>query len=157
MEGDPTYKEVKGEFRFKCWYCSKILYSNVSAMLHIQGHIDSDKQVNLDLNDLTSCKHCYKVFNTPFEMQTHIEKVHSNKANVLLCRICEKDHDTRYSLKEHMRRNHNACEMPYSCQLCMFSPQQGEVISGFEARYHGQVAGLKPATEGSQQISGRIY
>ena len=59
----------------QCWYCNKMLYSNVAAMLHIQGHIDSDKQVNLDLNDLTSCKHCYKTFNTPFEMQTHIEKV----------------------------------------------------------------------------------
>jgi len=44
-------------------------------MLHMQGHIDNDKQQNLDLSDLTQCKHCYKQFDTPFEMQCHIEKV----------------------------------------------------------------------------------
>ncbi|GFO41074.1 pogo transposable element with znf domain, partial [Plakobranchus ocellatus] len=62
--------------------------------------------------------------------------VHSNKANVLLCRICEKDHDTRYSLKEHMRRNHNACEMPYSCQLCMFrSSMYSDVVDHFKKKH----------------------
>ncbi|GFR59058.1 Pogo transposable element with ZNF domain, partial [Elysia marginata] len=136
MEGDPTYKETKGEFRFKCWYCNKMLFSNLAAMLHIQGHIDSEKQVNLDLNDLTSCKHCYKSFNTPFEMQTHIEKVHTNKANNLLCRICEKDHDSRHSLREHMRRNHNACEMPYICQLCKFrSSMYSDVVDHFKKKH----------------------
>ena len=59
----------------QCWYCNKMLYNNVAAMMHIQGHIDSERQVNLDLSDLTQCKHCYKTFDTPFEMQTHIEKV----------------------------------------------------------------------------------
>ncbi|RUS80500.1 hypothetical protein EGW08_011721 [Elysia chlorotica] len=136
MEGDPTYKEAKGDFKFKCWYCNKMLNSNVAAMLHIQGHIDSDKQVNLDLNDLTSCKHCYKTFNTPFEMQTHIEKVHTNKANTLLCRICEKDHDSRHSLREHMRRYHNACEMPYICQLCQFrSSMYSDVVDHFKKKH----------------------
>ena len=52
-----------------------MLYNNVAAMTHIQGHIDSEKQVNLDLTDLTNCKHCFKTFDTPFEMQTHMEKV----------------------------------------------------------------------------------
>ena len=44
-------------------------------MQHIQGHIDSSKQQNIDLSDLTQCKQCYKQFDTPFEMQTHMEKV----------------------------------------------------------------------------------
>lgn len=43
--------------------------------MHLQGHIDSEKQQTLDLSDLTQCRHCYKQFDTPFEMQTHIEKV----------------------------------------------------------------------------------
>lgn len=59
----------------QCWMCTKMLYNNVKAMMHLQGHIDSEKQQNLDLSDLTQCKHCYKQFDTPFEMQTHIEKV----------------------------------------------------------------------------------
>ena len=50
-------------------------------MQHIQAHIDSTKQLNIDLSDLTQCKHCYKQFDTPFEMQTHVEKVR-NKATV---------------------------------------------------------------------------
>ena len=54
-----------------------MLYNNVRAMQHIQGHIDSSKQHNIDLSDLTQCKQCYKQFDTPFEMQTHMEKVRS--------------------------------------------------------------------------------
>ena len=52
-----------------------MLYNNIKAMMHIQGHIDSSKQQNIDLSDLTQCKHCYRQFDTPFEMQTHVEKV----------------------------------------------------------------------------------
>ena len=52
-----------------------MLYNNLRIMMHMQGHIDSEKQQNLDLADLTECKHCYKQFDTPFEMQSHIEKV----------------------------------------------------------------------------------
>ena len=44
-------------------------------MQHIQGHINSSKTHNIELSDLTFCKHCYKQFDTPFEMQTHVEKV----------------------------------------------------------------------------------
>ncbi|CAG5125728.1 unnamed protein product, partial [Candidula unifasciata] len=143
MEGDPTYQEAKGEHRFKCWYCNKMLYNNVAAMMHIQGHIDSERQVNLDLSDLTQCKHCYKQFDTPFEMQTHIEKVHMNNANVLLCRICERNHDSRQALKEHMRKSHNACEMPYICQLCKFrSSMYSDVVDHFKKKHNGSDAVL---------------
>eukprot|EP00106_Octopus_bimaculoides_P020369 XP_014787811.1 PREDICTED: zinc finger protein 280D-like [Octopus bimaculoides] len=89
MEGDPNYWEEKGEHRFKCWYCSKMLYNNVRTMMHMQGHIDSEKQQNLDLSDLTQCKHCYKQFDTPFEMQTHIEKKHDSSP-FILCLYCLK-------------------------------------------------------------------
>ena len=63
-----------------------MLYNNVKAMMHLQGHIDSEKQQNLDLSDLTQCKHCYKQFDTPFEMQTHIEKVRGVVADIGLCK-----------------------------------------------------------------------
>lgn len=136
MEGDPTYFEEKAEFRFKCWMCTKMLYNNVKAMMHLQGHIDSEKQQNLDLSDLTQCKHCYKQFDTPFEMQTHIEKVHMNNVNVLMCRICEKDHDSRGALTTHMRQNHCACEMPYVCQLCNFrSSMYSDVVDHFKKKH----------------------
>ncbi|XP_060076236.1 uncharacterized protein LOC132555873 isoform X2 [Ylistrum balloti] len=136
MEGDPSYVEEKGEYRFKCWYCSKMLYNNIKAMMHIQGHIDSGKQHNLDLSDLTQCKHCYKQFDTPFEMQTHVEKVHMNGANVLLCRICERDHESRNALTHHMRQNHNACEMPYICHLCSFrSSMYSDVVDHFKKKH----------------------
>ncbi|XP_063438123.1 uncharacterized protein LOC134719102 isoform X2 [Mytilus trossulus] len=136
MEGDPTYEEEKGEFRFKCWYCNKMLYNNVKAMMHIQGHIDSSKQQNIDLSDLTQCKHCYKQFDTPFEMQTHVDKVHMSNTNVLLCRICERDHESRQALTNHMRQNHNACEMPYTCQLCKFrSSMYSDVVDHFKKKH----------------------
>ncbi|XP_056001961.1 uncharacterized protein LOC125661824 isoform X2 [Ostrea edulis] len=135
-EGDPTYNEEKNEFRFKCWYCNKMLYNNIKAMMHIQGHIDSSKQQNIDLSDLTQCKHCYRQFDTPFEMQTHVEKVHMNNVNVLMCRICERDHQSRQALMTHMRVNHNACEMPYICQLCKFrSSMYSDVVDHFKKKH----------------------
>ncbi|KAK3096156.1 hypothetical protein FSP39_023825 [Pinctada imbricata] len=136
MEGDPTYSENKDEFRFKCWYCNKMLYNNIKAMMHIQGHIDSSKQQNIDLSDLCQCKHCYKQFDTPFEMQTHVEKVHMNNVNVLLCRICERDHESRQALTNHMRQNHNSCEMPYICHLCNFrSSMYSDVVDHFKKKH----------------------
>ncbi|XP_045183283.2 uncharacterized protein LOC123541760 isoform X2 [Mercenaria mercenaria] len=134
-DGDASYTEEKGEYRFKCWYCSKMLYNNVRAMQHIQGHIDASKQQNIDLSDLTQCKHCYKQFDTPFEMQTHVEKVHlSNK--VLMCRICEKDFSTPRELTVHMKGNHHACEMPYVCHLCNFkSSMYSDVVDHFKKKH----------------------
>ena len=52
-----------------------MLYNNMRIMMHMQGHIDTEKQQNIDLSDITQCKHCYKQFDTPFEMQCHVEKV----------------------------------------------------------------------------------
>ncbi|KAK3590874.1 hypothetical protein CHS0354_033802 [Potamilus streckersoni] len=134
-EGDVSYTEEKGEYRFKCWYCSKMLYNNVRTMQHLQGHIDSGKQQNLDLSDLTQCKHCYKQFDTPFEMQTHMEKVHLS-TKVLMCRICEKDQDTYGALGNHMKQCHMACEMPYVCQLCNFrSSMYSDVVDHFKKKH----------------------
>ena len=57
-------------------------------MMHMQGHIDSEKQQNLDLSDLTQCKHCYKQLDTPFEMQQHVERVSLYHVHALrLCRV----------------------------------------------------------------------
>ncbi|XP_060573092.1 uncharacterized protein LOC132731011 [Ruditapes philippinarum] len=94
-EGDTSYTEEKGEYRFKCWYCSKMLYNNVRAMQHIQGHIDASKQQNIDLSDLTQCKHCYKQFDTPFEMQTHVEKKHDS-SHYMLCLYCLRTFEVKF-------------------------------------------------------------
>ncbi|XP_064596128.1 uncharacterized protein LOC135462794 isoform X2 [Liolophura sinensis] len=135
-EGNAWYSEETGEYRFKCWYCNKMLYNNIKAMMHLQSHIDSEKQHNLDLSDLTQCKHCYKQFDTPFEMQTHVEKVHLSTSNVLMCRICEKDHETNSALSSHMKQNHGSCEMPYICQLCFFrSSMYSDVVDHFKKKH----------------------
>ena len=63
------------QFTLQCWYCHKMLFNNVRLMMHVQGHVDSEKQQNPNLSDLTKCKHCYKQFETPYSMQCHIEKV----------------------------------------------------------------------------------
>ena len=31
--GDPAYVEQKGEFRFKCWHCEKMLYNNLKVRM----------------------------------------------------------------------------------------------------------------------------
>ncbi len=53
-----------------------MLYNNLRIMVHMQSHIDTEKgPQKLDLSDITQCKHCFKQFDTPFEMQCHVEKV----------------------------------------------------------------------------------
>ncbi|XP_074661151.1 uncharacterized protein LOC141913879 isoform X3 [Tubulanus polymorphus] len=135
QEGLIESQEI-GEYRFKCYHCQIMLYNNIKVMIHMRAHIESEKQQNIDLNDLTQCKHCFRQFDTPFEMQTHVEKVHQSNSCVLVCRICEKDHTTHRTLTAHMRTVHKPCEMPYVCQLCSFrSSLYDDIIDHFNKKH----------------------
>ncbi|KAI8491018.1 hypothetical protein Bbelb_314370, partial [Branchiostoma belcheri] len=72
--------EDKGSCVFKCYTCSKVLKSNIKYMNHIRHHIEHERQQNPDISDVTSCQRCFKRFETPFQLQCHLETMH-NTAN----------------------------------------------------------------------------
>ncbi len=37
--------------------------------------------------DLCQCKYCYKEFDTPYAMQSHLEEVHLKKGSEFVCRF----------------------------------------------------------------------
>ena len=37
--------------------------------------------------DLCQCKYCYKEFDTPYAMQSHLEEIHLKKGSEFVCRF----------------------------------------------------------------------
>lgn len=100
MEGSSNYREEKGEYRFRCHVCSKMLYSNVKLMFHMMNHIDEALQPLLSPSGLNQCTTCYLVFPTPFALRQHTEECHQGSNT---CRICEKDMGNENGLRRHMQ------------------------------------------------------
>uniref|UniRef100_T1IVH9 Uncharacterized protein n=1 Tax=Strigamia maritima TaxID=126957 RepID=T1IVH9_STRMM len=111
---------VQPQYKFKCCVCKKLLDNNIKMMKHLSAHIESIKQRNMDLSDVSQCKHCFREFDTPYVMQCHIEDVHLNNSSSLKCRICDQAFQYEESLIKHMVSTHTAVEMPYSCEVCKY-------------------------------------
>lgn len=45
-------------------------------MNHMKHHVELDQQ-NGEVDVHTICQHCYRQFTTPFQLQCHLESVHS--------------------------------------------------------------------------------
>lgn len=45
-------------------------------MNHMKHHVELDQQ-NGEVDGHTICQHCYRQFSTPFQLQCHLENVHS--------------------------------------------------------------------------------
>lgn len=45
-------------------------------MNHMKHHVELDQQ-NGEVDVHTICQHCYRQFSTPFQLQCHLENVHS--------------------------------------------------------------------------------
>ena len=41
------------------------------------------------LENHTTCQHCYCQFSTPFQLQCHIESFHTSQERAAVCKICE--------------------------------------------------------------------
>ncbi|XP_007528849.1 zinc finger protein 280B [Erinaceus europaeus] len=117
-EGDEQPEE-KTHTTFKCPSCLKSL-KNIKFMNHMKHHLELEKQIGDSWKNHTTCQHCHRQFPTPFELQCHIENVHTAQEAVPLCKICELSFKTDQALLEHMKDNHKPGEMPYVCQVCNY-------------------------------------
>ncbi|XP_075117308.1 pogo transposable element with ZNF domain isoform X2 [Leptodactylus fuscus] len=104
---------------FRCMHCSKRLKNNIRFMNHMRHHVELDQQ-NGEVDGHTTCQHCYRQFSTPFQLQCHLENVHSSYESTTKCKICEWAFDSEPLFLQHMKDTHKPGEMPYVCQVCSY-------------------------------------
>ncbi|XP_069805457.1 pogo transposable element with ZNF domain isoform X3 [Dendropsophus ebraccatus] len=104
---------------FRCSHCSKRLKNNIRFMNHMRHHVELDQQ-NGEVDGHTTCQHCYRQFSTPFQLQCHLENVHSSYESTTKCKICEWAFDSEPLFLQHMKDTHKPGEMPYMCQVCSY-------------------------------------
>ncbi|XP_003804031.2 zinc finger protein 280A [Otolemur garnettii] len=111
--------EQKTHTTFKCLSCLKDL-KNVKFMNHMKHHLELEKQKSDSWENHTTCQHCHRQFPTPFQLQCHIDSVHTAQEPSPVCKICELSFETDQVLLQHMKDNHKPGEMPYVCQICHY-------------------------------------
>ncbi|XP_031746618.1 pogo transposable element with ZNF domain isoform X1 [Xenopus tropicalis] len=112
-----SYPKVATTFR--CPHCTKRLKNNIRFMNHMKHHVELDQQ-NGEVDGHTTCQHCYRQFSTPFQLQCHLENVHSSYESTTKCKICEWAFDSEPLFLQHMKDTHKPGEMPYVCQVCQY-------------------------------------
>ncbi|XP_074665301.1 pogo transposable element with ZNF domain isoform X4 [Strix aluco] len=116
---------------FRCPHCTKRLKNNIRFMNHMKHHVELDQQ-NGEVDVHTICQHCYRQFSTPFQLQCHLENVHSPYESTTKCKICEWAFESEPMFLQHMKDTHKPGEMPYVCQVCQYrSSLYSEVDSHF--------------------------
>uniref|UniRef100_A0A8C6RRX3 Zinc finger protein 280B n=1 Tax=Nannospalax galili TaxID=1026970 RepID=A0A8C6RRX3_NANGA len=115
-DGQP---EQKTHTTFKCLSCLKVL-KNVKFMNHTKHHLELEKQGSDSWETHTTCQHCHRQFPSPFQLERHIDSVHTAPEPSTVCRICELSFETDQVLLQHMKDNHKPGEMPYVCQICNY-------------------------------------
>ncbi|XP_039571280.1 pogo transposable element with ZNF domain isoform X1 [Passer montanus] len=116
---------------FRCPHCTKRLKNNIRFMNHMKHHVELDQQ-NGEVDVHTICQHCYRHFSTPFQLQCHLENVHSPYESSTKCKICEWAFESEPLFLQHMKDTHKPGEMPYVCQVCQYrSSLYSEVDSHF--------------------------
>nr|XP_033781369.1 pogo transposable element with ZNF domain isoform X3 [Geotrypetes seraphini] len=121
----------KVQTSFRCPHCTKRLKNNIRFMNHMKHHVELDQQ-NGEVDGHTICQHCYRQFTTPFQLQCHLESVHSSYESTTKCKICEWAFDSEPLFLQHMKDTHKPGEMPYVCQVCQYrSSRYSEVDSHF--------------------------
>uniref|UniRef100_A0A8C5R012 Pogo transposable element derived with ZNF domain n=1 Tax=Leptobrachium leishanense TaxID=445787 RepID=A0A8C5R012_9ANUR len=116
---------------FRCPHCTKRLKNNIRFMNHMKHHIELDQQTG-EVDGHTTCQHCYRQFSTPFQLQCHLENVHSSYESSTKCKICEWAFDNEPLFLQHMKDTHKPGEMPYVCQVCNY---RSSVYSEVEAHF----------------------
>ncbi|GCC18432.1 hypothetical protein chiPu_0020794, partial [Chiloscyllium punctatum] len=86
-------------------------------MNHMKHHLELEQQNEDTIENHTTCQHCFRQYATPFQLQCHIENVHSPYETTTKCKICELAFETEQLFLQHMKDTHKPGEMPYVCQV----------------------------------------
>ncbi|XP_074121476.1 pogo transposable element with ZNF domain isoform X16 [Sminthopsis crassicaudata] len=120
---------------FRCPHCTKRLKNNIRFMNHMKHHVELDQQ-NGEVDVHTICQHCYRQFSTPFQLQCHLENVHSPYESTTKCKICEWAFESEPLFLQHMKDTHKPGEMPYVCQVCQYRSSLYSEVDGHFRMIH---------------------
>ncbi|XP_072500926.1 pogo transposable element with ZNF domain isoform X14 [Notamacropus eugenii] len=120
---------------FRCPHCTKRLKNNIRFMNHMKHHVELDQQ-NGEVDVHTICQHCYRQFTTPFQLQCHLENVHSPYESTTKCKICEWAFESEPLFLQHMKDTHKPGEMPYVCQVCQYRSSLYSEVDGHFRMIH---------------------
>ena len=137
-DGQP---EPKTHTAFKCCSCLKVL-KNVEFMNHMKHHLEVESLKGDSWKYHTTCQHCHRQFPTPFQLQCHIESVHTSQEPCTVCKICELSFVSDQVLLQHMKDNHKPGEMPYACQVCNYRSSVFVDVDAHFRAYHGNTKNL---------------
>ncbi|NXM69629.1 POGZ protein, partial [Serilophus lunatus] len=130
-KGTPGLPFPRVPTSFRCPHCTKRLKNNIRFMNHMKHHVELEQQEG-EVDVPTICQHCYRHFSTPFQLQCHLESVHSPYESSTKCKICEWAFESEPLFLQHMKDTHKPGEMPYVCQVCQYrSSLYSEVDSHF--------------------------
>ncbi|CAB1351049.1 unnamed protein product [Coregonus sp. 'balchen'] len=130
---------------FKCIHCEKTLKTNIKLMNHMRHHVEMTAQQNGEVDTHTSCQHCFRNLATPFRLQCHVERVHSQLESTTKCKICEWAYESEPVFLQHMKNTHKPGEMPYICQVCDYrSSLYVDVFAHFREVHNGTANLLCP-------------
>ncbi|XP_051009208.1 zinc finger protein 280B-like [Acomys russatus] len=118
-KGDAQPDQKKTHTAFKCPSCLKAL-KNIKFMNHAKHHLEIEKQGSDGWEGHTTCQHCHRQFPSPFQLECHVDRVHTAPDPSVVCKICELSFETDQVLLQHMKDNHKPGEMPYVCQVCKY-------------------------------------
>ncbi|CAM9700213.1 unnamed protein product, partial [Rangifer tarandus platyrhynchus] len=111
--------ESKTHTAFNCLSSLRVL-KNVKFMTHVRNHLELEKQKGDSWETHTTCQHCHRQFPTPFQLQCHVESVHTCREPSTVCKICELSFETDQVLLQHMKDSHKPGKMPYVCCVCNY-------------------------------------
>ena len=142
-QGRAWWDDEKPKGSFRCYVCNKKLSTNIRYMQHIKHHLDNEQQLNSSVNNIVNCRSCYKHFNTPFQLQSHVEKAHMYCKH--RCGICEVACSDNASLVQHLSKNHPSLQMPYVCGVCSYMTSfYDDLVSHFSKHHEGSKALMCP-------------
>ena len=110
--------------QYDCGICGARSKNRTNLWTHMYDHmgvqytLDFIRQVwkSSDHFQMSECDTCFEAFETPYDLQQHILKVHVDDRKYQ-CTICDKKFDSDCNRKRHEQRYHTL-EKPYACEIC---------------------------------------
>nr|XP_039258768.1 uncharacterized protein LOC120335338 isoform X2 [Styela clava] len=131
--------------RCNCYSCGKTLRNNIRFMSHLRHKIINEWEKKSPASDIVVCQHCYRHYDSPFQLQCHVENVHGSLPAACSCRICELHFVSERTFLFHMKDKHVHNELPYVCKVCMYrSSHYSDVIKHFRDAHTDTTALMCP-------------
>ncbi|KAM4869369.1 LOW QUALITY PROTEIN: pogo transposable element with ZNF domain [Urocitellus parryii] len=105
-------------------HCTK-LKNNILFMDNMKHQVELVQQDG-EVDSHTICQHCYYQLSTSFQLQCHLENVHSPRSTTK-CKVHEWTFECEPLFLQHLKDKHKPGEMPYDCQVYQYCSLDSEI------------------------------